>query len=210
MDDTVYGVFAKRDTSRRSQRSQENTYKGATYVLVNGELYQKGFTVPWLKCVDQDKGMEALQEAHAGQAGAHEGAQALTGKVLRIGIYWPTMHQDALGLTRKCDECQSYAPVQANPPVTLHNISSPWPFCQWGIDIMGPFLEAPGRLNMVVAVDYFTKWIEAEPLACISGRHMINFVWKNIMMRFGTPKVLISDNDLQFAENPPLQRMVRQ
>ena len=68
---------------------------------------------------------------------------------------------------------------------------------------MGPFPEAPGKLKyMVVAVDYFTKWIEAEPLACISGRHMIKFVWKNIMTRFGTPKVLISDNGLQFAENP--------
>ena len=55
---------------------------------------------------------------------------------------------------------------------------------------------------MVGAVDYFTKWIEAEPLACISGRHMIKIVWKNIMTRFGTPKVLISDNGLQFAENP--------
>ena len=68
---------------------------------------------------------------------------------------------------------------------------------------MGPFLEAPGKLKyMVVVVDYFTKWIEAEPLACISGRHMIKFVWKNIMTRFRTPKILISDNGLQFVENP--------
>nr|KAJ0211608.1 hypothetical protein LSAT_V11C400219340 [Lactuca sativa] len=154
--------------------------KAPSYVLVDGELYRRGFTTPWLKCVDQGKGMEALQEAHAGQAGVHEGARDLTGK-----------------------ECQSYAPVQENPPVTLRNISSPWPFYQWGIDIVGSFPEAPGRLKyMVVAVDYFTKWIEAEPLACISERHMIKFVWKNIMTRFGTPKVLISDNGLQFAENP--------
>ena len=54
---------------------------------------------------------------------------------------------------------------------------------------------------MVVDVDNFTKWIEVEPLACISRRHMIKFVWKNIMTRFGTPKILISDNSLQFDEN---------
>lgn len=53
---------------------------------------------------------------------------------------------------------------------------------------------------MVVAVDYFTKWIEAEPLACIMGRHMIKFVWKNIMTRFGTPKTLMSDNGLQLLK----------
>nr|KAJ0195164.1 hypothetical protein LSAT_V11C700370690 [Lactuca sativa] len=79
--------------------------KAPLYALINGELYQKGFTTPWLKCVDQAKGMEALQEAHAGQEGAHEGARALTGKVLRMGIYWPTVHQDAVGLTKKCEEC---------------------------------------------------------------------------------------------------------
>ncbi|KAI3691521.1 hypothetical protein L2E82_49884 [Cichorium intybus] len=85
----------------------------------------------------------------------------------------------------------------------MTGISSPWPFYQWGIDIVGPFPEAPGRVKfLVVAIDYFTKWVEAEPLASISGRTIIKFMWKNILTRFGTPRVLISDNGLQFAENP--------
>nr|KAJ0193280.1 hypothetical protein LSAT_V11C800420460 [Lactuca sativa] len=121
--------------------------KAPSYALINGELYQKRFTTPWLKWVDQARGMEALQEAHAGQAGAHEGARTLTGKVLQMGIYWPTVHQDALGVTRKCGECQSYTPLQANPLVPLQNISSPWSFYQWGIDIVGPFPEAPAKLK---------------------------------------------------------------
>lgn len=56
--------------------------KAPSYVLINGELYQKGFTVPWLKCIANSKGKEALQEAHMGQVGAHEGTRALKGKVL--------------------------------------------------------------------------------------------------------------------------------
>ncbi|XP_023768988.1 uncharacterized protein LOC111917544 [Lactuca sativa] len=175
----------------------------SSYAIVNGELYKKRFTYPWLKCADQAKGEDILQEAHSGQVGADEGARALTGKVLRMGVYWPTIQQDAIEVTRKCGECQSYAPVQANPLAPLSNISSPWPFYRWGIDIVGPFPEAPRKLKyMVVAVDYITKWIEAEPLAFISGRHMIKFVWKNIMTRFVTPKVLIGNNGLQFVENP--------
>lgn len=55
---------------------------------------------------------------------------------------------------------------------------------------------------MVVAVDYFTKWIEVELLACIYGKHMIKFLWKNQITRFGIPKVLISNNGFQFVENP--------
>lgn len=107
-------------------------------------------------------------------------------------------------VTRKCVECYSYSPIQGNPPPpnASRRISSPWPFYQWGIDIVGPFLDTPGKVKyLVVVVDYFTKWIEAESLVCISGRLMIKFMWKNIVTRFGIPKILISDNRLQFAEN---------
>lgn len=57
------------------------------------------------------------------------------------------------------------------------------------------FPDAPGKLKyLVVSVDYFTKWKEAEPPACISGRQMIKFMWKNLVTRFGIPKVFASDN----------------
>lgn len=120
-----------------------------------------------------------------------------------MGIYGPITHQDAVELTKKYEKYQAYSSVQGNPPVHLTKISSPWPFYQWGIDIVGPLPEAPGKLKyMVVMVDYFTKWIEIEPLACISRRQIIKFVWKNILTRFRMPKTLVSDNELQFTENP--------
>ena len=66
---------------------------------------------------------------------------------------------------------------------------------------MGPFPEAPSKVKfLIVAVDYFTKWIEAEPLVCISGRQVIKFMWKNIVTKFGIPKVLISDNDYSLSK----------
>ena len=51
---------------------------------------------------------------------------------------------------------------------------------------------------LVVRIDYFTKWVEAEPLASITQQNVKNFVWKNIVCRFGVPKVLVSDNGRQF------------
>ena len=50
----------------------------------------------------------------------------------------------------------------------------------------------------MVAVDYFTKWEKVEPLATITEKKMENFVEKNILSRFGMPRVLISDNGRQF------------
>ena len=52
---------------------------------------------------------------------------------------------------------------------------------------------------LVVAIDYFTKWIEAEPVAQITAHKVQHFVWRNIVCRFGIPKRLVSDNGTQFA-----------
>ena len=51
---------------------------------------------------------------------------------------------------------------------------------------------------LVVGIDYFTKWVETEPLASITQQNVKNFVWKNIVCRFGVPKVLVSDHGRQF------------
>ena len=51
---------------------------------------------------------------------------------------------------------------------------------------------------MLVAVDYFTKWVKAEALANIRDVDAKKFVWKNIVMRFGVSDSLISNNGLQF------------
>ena len=51
---------------------------------------------------------------------------------------------------------------------------------------------------LLVGTDYFTKWVEAKPLANIRDVDTKKFVWKNIVTRFGVPHTLISDNGLQF------------
>ncbi|XP_065630414.1 uncharacterized protein LOC136067903 [Quercus suber] len=54
---------------------------------------------------------------------------------------------------------------------------------------------------LLVGTDYFTKWVEAEPLANIRDVDVQRFVWKNIITHFGFPHTLISDNGLQFDSN---------
>ncbi|KAL0361094.1 UNVERIFIED_CONTAM: hypothetical protein Sradi_3793900 [Sesamum radiatum] len=77
---------------------------------------------------------------------------------------------------------------------------SPCPFTQWGMDIVGSFPVASGqRKFLLVAIDYFTKWVEAEPLASITEGEVMKFIWKNIVYRFGIPREIISDNERQFG-----------
>ncbi|GKF15086.1 reverse transcriptase domain-containing protein [Tanacetum coccineum] len=85
----------------------------------------------------------------------------------------------------------------------MNPITSPWPFYKWGFDIAGPSLEGPGKVKfLIVAMDYFTKWIEAKPVATITGSQVKKLVWENIVCRFGLPGEIISDNGKQFRDNP--------
>ena len=64
---------------------------------------------------------------------------------------------------------------------------------------MGYFPKVAGNKRyLLVGIDYFTKWVEAEPLANIKDVDAKRFVWKNIVTRFGIPHTLISDNGFQF------------
>ena len=67
---------------------------------------------------------------------------------------------------------------------------------------MGPFPTALRQLKFLVdGIDYFTKWVEAEPLATITEKSIRTFVWKNIICRYGILRALVSDNGKQFDNN---------
>ena len=109
------------------------------------------------------------------------------------------MVRDSQDYVKQCDKCQRYASMINRPAEQRTPILSPWPFVQWGINIVGPLPMTKGQVKFsVIIVDYFTKCTEAEPLATISEKKMESFIEKNILSRFGIPQVLISDNGRQF------------
>ncbi|KAL6319119.1 hypothetical protein AAG906_011198 [Vitis piasezkii] len=109
------------------------------------------------------------------------------------------MKKDAAAYVKKCDKCQRYAPIPHMPSTTLKSVSGPWPFAQWGMDIVGPLPTAPAQKKfLLVATDYFSKWVEAEAYASIKDKDVTKFVWKNIVCRFGIPQTIIADNGPQF------------
>ncbi|GJS69193.1 reverse transcriptase domain-containing protein [Tanacetum coccineum] len=109
-------------------------------------------------------------------------------------------------LANHAPRCAGYdTQVQGLPDTSsrLTLITAPWPFYKWGIDIAGPFPEGPGKVKfLIVAMDYFTKWIEAKAVATISGTQVKKFVWNDIVCRFGLPGEIISDNGKQFSGDP--------
>lgn len=69
------------------------------------------------------------------------------------------------------------------------------------MDIIGSFSLGKGQCKfLLVGVDYFTKWIKAEPFVGITVRNVQNFLWKNIICRFRIPHVIITNNSRQFID----------
>ena len=84
---------------------------------------------------------------------------------------------DAVELVKKCDIYQRYGNVQRLTAERLTTISASWPFAQWGIDIVGPLPQDKDQVKfLLVAIDYFTKWVEVEALATITESKIQSFV----------------------------------
>jgi hypothetical protein len=176
------------------------------FTFLQGTLYKKGFSLPYLRCLTPAEAEYILREIHEGICRNHSSARSLAKKVIRAGYYWPSIQADANVLVRHCDKCQRFANLLHSPSEELTPMTSPWPFAQWGLDIMGPLPIGRRQLRFViVAIDYFTKWVEAEPLATITERNIQNFVWKAVICRFGIPTVLVSNNGKQF-DNPKFRQ----
>lgn len=173
--------------------------RSAQYLLLQGILYRRSHSLSLLRCVTPQRGDYILREIHEGACGDHSGSQSLAFKTVRQGYYWPTLHADAIRIVQKCDQCQRFGSISKLPAEPLTPMTSPWPFTQWGLDLIGPMPQGKGQLKFaVVAVDYFTKWTEAEALATITVAKIEHFVWKNILCRFGLPNAIVTDNGKQF------------
>jgi ribonuclease HI len=168
------------------------------YIIIEGELHKHGVCSPLLKCLSRTEGIE-LMEIHAGLCGSHIGSRPLLGKIFRQGFYWPKAALDAADLVQKCENCQKCARDQKQPSSLTQLIQPTWPLQRWGLNLLGPLPPAQGNLKyVVVAVEYFSKWIEAKPLATITSVTVQKFFWQNIVCRFGVPKAITVDNGTQF------------
>ncbi|MCO5554150.1 hypothetical protein L7F22_007676 [Adiantum nelumboides] len=112
---------------------------------------------------------------------------------LSVSLAKPTK-TDVQHWCRSCHNCQVngnkrllYGPQQA--------VIANGPFKKWGIDAMGPLPRtANGKLYILVAIDYMTRWVEAQSVAKVNEKTVSKFVYTHICCRFGTPLEIVFDN----------------
>ncbi len=174
--------------------------RSKAFTVIKGELYKRSISGVLQRCVTPEEGRIILKDVHEGICGHHASSRAIAAKVFRAGFYWLTAIEDAKEIVRTCDACQRFAAKPHSPAAELTPIPLSWPFAQWGLDMVGKLHKAsPGGYEyLLVAVDKFTKWIEAKPINSPDAASAIKFV-KDIVFRFGVPHSIVTDNGSNFT-----------
>src|SRR3989440_3101005 len=170
------------------------------YVLIGDVLYRRSWDGLLLRCVSTKEGNDLMEKIYAGVCGTHLSGKSLARKILRQGYFWISMERDCIVFVRKCLECQMHGDLSHIPVSELHPTANSWPFSAWGIDIIGKIYPpaSNGHEFIVVAVDYFSRWIEAQSFKKLGAKQMASFIEKSIFCRFGIPHHIVSDNGVQF------------
>jgi len=185
--------------------SQKRTIRRlASGFFFSGEiLYKRTPDLNLLRCVDVEEAEKIMNEVHAGVCGPHMNGYVLAKKILRAGYYWLTMERDCFRFVKKCHQCQIHGDLIHSPPSELHPMAAPWPFVAWGMDVIGPIepKASNGHRFILVAIDYFTKWVEAITFKAVTKKAVVDFVHSNIICRFGIPRTIITDNAANLNSN---------
>nr|GEW75886.1 reverse transcriptase domain-containing protein [Tanacetum cinerariifolium] len=144
--------------------------------------------------VHDQEAVDILTACHNGPTGEHHGANFIAKKVSDSGFYWPTICRDAHELVTWCDACQRQGKISQRDEMPQNAIQVCEIFDVWGIYFMGPFPSSKGNKYILVAVDYYSKWVEAKALPTNDARVVAKFL-KSLFARFGTPHAILSDRN---------------
>ncbi|XP_070010679.1 uncharacterized protein [Nicotiana sylvestris] len=151
-----------------------------------GTLYRRTLDLGLLRCVDANEASRLLEEVHAGTCGPHMNGFVLAKKILKAGYFWITMETDCIRYVQKCHRCQVHANMIKVLPSELNATSAPWPFAAWGMDVVSPIepTASNGHRLILVAIDYFTKWVKPASYKVVTKKVVADFVKDHIVSRF--------------------------
>ena len=83
----------------------------------------------------------------------------------------------------------------------MNPIIKPWPFQGWGIDLIGQIFSpsSKGHKFILVATDYFTKWVATIPLKTVTSKNMVDFAKEHFVYRFGIPQTITTNQGTMFT-----------
>ncbi|GJT13493.1 reverse transcriptase domain-containing protein [Tanacetum coccineum] len=127
------------------------------------------------RCVSGPETRTILDQCHHGPTGGHYGPNTTAKKVLDSGFYWTTIVKEAHTQVRLCEACQKTRNISKHDEMPLNSIQVCETFDIWGIDFMGPFPKSYKFEYILFAIDYVSKWAEAQALPTNDARVVFYF-----------------------------------
>ena len=159
---------------------------------------EEGKTAVYQWVVPRKQRKDILHHLHDGPLGAHLGENKTLQK-LKERFYWPGHTADVREWCRLCEPCAQRKTPNPKPRAPLVSIQAGHPMQLVATDIVGPFPESSlGNSYILVAADYFTRWVEAYPIPCQEASVVAKKLVDEMFCRFSPPEQLLSDQGRQF------------
>jgi hypothetical protein len=182
--------------------SRKLRYKAIKFVLLDGRLYYKSLDGVLLQCLGQEGAKRMMSEVHDGCVEHISRLTELSGLLGKLDVIGRRCWKIALKTTKGVKIVKSLEIFRV-PALALNPIIKPWPFRGSGIDLIGQMNPpySKGNKFVLLATDYFIKWVEAIPLKKVTSEKMIEFVKEHIIYRFGIPQTITTDQGTQFTSS---------
>jgi hypothetical protein len=179
------------------------------YQLIAIHLYKLGEDNILRRCVMEYERPIILAE---GIVGGHCARKAIAQKILRAGLWWPTISKDAKEYCENFDFCQRVGKPSKRDELPLRPRVTLKVFEKWEIDFVGP-INPPTRISgaryIIIVIEYLTRWDEATTVKYCSANIAMHFLFKHLITRFGFPRIMMSDQGTHFI-NSIMQAMTEE
>lgn len=173
----------------------EELYKNCTCVDETGVKYHQ-----WKKVVPQEERALLIEKFHDSPTAAHLGAAKTWQKLPRY-YYWPKMQEEVFNHVKSCSTCKGCkaANLKMMPDMGKQKPAKlPWELIS--IDFVGPLTRSKrGNTVMLVIVDWITKYVIVHPMRSADAVRMVEFLEREVFLKFSRPRIILSDNGKQFT-----------
>src|SRR3954447_7084212 len=196
----LYKYLAEQQTPQHFTKQQKHQLvnQSKNYNIDNNLLYKRDSRDPdkLYRVIQKTELPALLYMMHNDPTSGHFSADTMFTKI-KARYYWPQYYESIKEYVKSCDACQRRGRSKRNN--LLHPIPVHSPFYQIGIDFVGPLPRTQrGKKYILVAMDYLTKWPEAQAVAEANADTTVNFIYEQILCRHGCPQIILSDRGTHF------------
>jgi len=164
-------------------------------------LYKRSFDGTLFRCLNENEIGQALKKVRVGICASHSNSHTMAMQMQKVVQRDRlTMERDRADYVRKCYKCHTYGDKINGSLASLFNMTVPYSFDIWGLDVIGPInLKTSNEHKFIlVTINYFIKWVEANSYAYITQKVVKRFVEKDLIYLYGLPTRLVIDNIQNF------------